>query len=61
MERKGGEGMGKRVMGKSKRRREQESKEGASSLFDCESGTPGCCQVTEGWTELRGSANIPYL
>jgi hypothetical protein len=33
-----------------KRGREQESEEGASSLFYPESGTLGCCQVTVGWS-----------
>jgi hypothetical protein len=32
------------------RARRQEREEGASSLFYSESGTPGCCQVTVGWS-----------
>jgi hypothetical protein len=32
------------------RTREQEREEGASSPFYSESGTPGCCQVTVGWS-----------
>jgi hypothetical protein len=30
--------------------KEQERDEGASSPFHSESGTPGCCQVTVGWS-----------
>lgn len=60
------QGMGKRVKrvveaekgaggegqeGKNKREaREQEQEEGASSPFYNESGLPGCCQVTVGWS-----------
>jgi hypothetical protein len=32
------------------RSRRQERMEGASSPFYSESGTPGCCQVTVGWS-----------
>ena len=45
----GGEmGDGARGQSESKKAREQESEEGASSPFYSESGTPGCCQVTVG-------------
>jgi len=54
-----GERGGKRVRGKSKKR-EQERKEGASSSFYHESGTPGCCQVTVG-EEPRLNANNTIL
>jgi len=42
----GGEWAEKGQEGESKR--EQESEEGANSLFYNESGTPGCCPVTVG-------------
>jgi len=38
---------------KGKRVREQEHEEGANSPFYSESGIPGCCQVTMGWS-LKG-------
>ena len=37
-------------MGEGKQEQEQESEEGASSPFYIESGTPGYCQVTVGWS-----------
>jgi hypothetical protein len=42
---------GKRVREQEQEERARESEEGPSSPFYCESGTPGCCQVTMG----RGS------
>lgn len=35
---------------KSESKKEQESEEGANSPFYTESGTPGCCPVTVGWS-----------
>ena len=44
----GEKGEGARGQSESKKAREQESVEGASSPFYSESGTPDCCQVTVG-------------
>ena len=33
-----------------KEARGEEREEGVSIPFYCESGTPGCCQVTVGWS-----------
>jgi len=44
-----GERWDRREEGKSKK---QENEEGASSPFYSESGIPGCCQVTVGWSIL---------
>jgi hypothetical protein len=46
---KGGRGRGGEDRAEA-RRQEQERKEGASSPFYFASGTPGCCQVTVGWS-----------
>ena len=39
-----------REQSESKKAREQEGAKGASSPFYSESGIPGCCQVTVGWS-----------
>ena len=53
VEREGGREWGERGKGKARAREEQEKEEGASSPLYSESGTPGCCQVTVGWS-LKG-------
>jgi hypothetical protein len=41
---------GEGVRGQSENKKTRAREEGPSSPFYSESGTPGCCQVTVGWS-----------
>ena len=45
-----GESEGRRKGTEQEQESKREREEGASSHFDNELGTPGCCQVTSGWS-----------